>query len=96
LDTPYADISDEVNDLALAFFGAHHVAQAESLAAEAYALLGTSCLLGASGESIVTRFSSSKKTRSSCCGRVFQETPHWIVFAASKESHWRSLPRFAR
>jgi small ligand-binding sensory domain FIST len=40
-------------DLAFAFFSTHHVARAESLAAEASRLLGTSCLLGASGESIV-------------------------------------------
>jgi small ligand-binding sensory domain FIST len=40
-------------DLAFAFFSTHHVPRAEALAAEAARLLGTSCLLGASGESIV-------------------------------------------
>jgi small ligand-binding sensory domain FIST len=40
-------------DLAFAFFSTHHVARAETLAAEASRLLGTNCLLGASGESIV-------------------------------------------
>ena len=40
-------------DLALAFFSTHHVACADRLAAEACELLGTSCLLGTCGESIV-------------------------------------------
>jgi small ligand-binding sensory domain FIST len=42
-----------VPDLAFLFFSTHHAAQADRLAAAAAQQLGTSCVLGTSGESIV-------------------------------------------